>query len=101
VLFRSPNFAIIRMPARSKDAIAVHTTVSAEVILSNWIVPKLYNMLSVSRISTYSLHLSYVSFYIAAALFNGFLLLYFLLWFTASYLQLVLCLAYTFVALSY
>jgi len=58
-------------------------------------------MLSVSRISTYSIHLSYVSFYIAAALFNGFICIYFLLWLNASYLQLGFLTLYTFVALSY
>lgn len=58
-------------------------------------------MLSVPRISTYSIHLSYVSFYIAAALFNGFICIYFLLWLNASYLQLGFLTLYTFVVLSY
>jgi hypothetical protein len=63
--------------------------------------PQSLHMLSVPRISTYSIHNSYVSFYIAAALFNGFLLLYFMLWSYASGVQLLVCLLYTSASLSY
>jgi len=61
-------------------------------------------MISISRIFTYSIHNSYVSFYIAASLFNTFLILYYCLWFNmfSLYLLFVLaCVVYMFVVVSY
>lgn len=61
-------------------------------------------MLSIPRIYTYSIHNSYVSYYIASCLFNTFLILYYSLWFNMFNLYLfVICIfvIYTFAAVSY
>ena len=61
-------------------------------------------MLSVSRIFTYSIHNSYVSFYLSSALFNGFLIIYYCLWFNlfSFYLLFILlAIVYMFIVISY
>lgn len=74
------------------------------VLVIAFIVLQSFHMLSVPRIYTYSIHNSYISFYIASALFNGFLIIYFCLWFNLFnlYLLFVLaCVVYMFVVVSY
>jgi cytochrome c oxidase subunit 3 len=58
-------------------------------------------MLSIPRIYTYGIHSSYVSFYIAASLFNGFLLIYSSLWLNAHFVFVLVSLVYMFVVVSY
>lgn len=61
-------------------------------------------MISINRIYTYSIHNSYVSYYIASSMFNTFLIIYYCLWFNMFNLYLLFILVaviYTFVVISY
>jgi len=64
----------------------------------------IFAMLSINRIYTYSIHNSYVSFYLSSSLFNGFLIIYYCLWFNLFSLYLIfilLAIVYMFIVISY